>query len=66
MGIKKQIEATLQCLIGHPFWGAGRVGNLLTFQFGPHYVKTNRHGKSSEVGTYALHEIGRASCWERV
>lgn len=55
MGMKKQIEEALQCLIGHPFWGAGRVGNLLTFQFGPRYLRTDRHGKSYEVGTYALH-----------
>lgn len=38
MSIKNQIEATLQCLIGQPFWGAGRVGNLLTFQFGSRSV----------------------------
>jgi len=55
MGTKKRIEETLQCLVGQPFWGAGRVGNLLTFQFGPRYVKTNRHGKPHAVGTYALH-----------
>ncbi len=52
---KQQIEETLQCLIGHPLWGAGRVGNLLTFQFGPRQLRTNRDGKSHQVGTYALH-----------
>lgn len=53
--MKKQIEETLHCLIGHPFWGAGRIANLLTFQFGPHQVRTNRRGKPYEVGTYVLH-----------
>ncbi len=53
--MKKQIEETLQCLTGHLFWGAGRIGNLLTFQFGPRQLRTNRQGKSYEVGTYALH-----------
>jgi hypothetical protein len=31
--VKKQIEKTLQCLVGQSFWGSGRVTNLLTFQF---------------------------------
>jgi hypothetical protein len=53
--MKKQIEETLHCLTGHPFWGAGRAGNLLTFQFGPRQMRTNRQGKSYEVGIYALH-----------
>jgi hypothetical protein len=53
--IKKQVEETLACLIGHPFWGAGRTLDLLTFQFGPRQWRTNRHGQSYEVGTYALH-----------
>ncbi len=51
----RQRKETLQCLIGHPLWGAGRAADLLTFQFGPRQLKTNRHGKSHEVGTYALH-----------
>lgn len=53
--MKKHIEETLHCLIGHPFWGAGRITNLLTFQFGPRQMRTNYRGKSYEVGTYALH-----------
>ena len=53
--MKQQIEETLQCLIGHLFWGAGRSANLLTFQFGPRQLRTNRHGTSYEVGIYALH-----------
>jgi hypothetical protein len=53
--MKQQIEETLQCLIGHLFWGAGRSANLLTFQFGPRHWKTHRWGKAHEVGTYALH-----------
>ncbi len=52
--MKQQIEETLQCLIGHPFWGAGRVANLLTFQFGPRQLRANQ-GKLREAGTYALH-----------
>jgi hypothetical protein len=54
--MKKQIEETLQCLIGHPFWGAGRAADLSTFQFGPRHMRTRRRdGRSYEVGTYALH-----------
>lgn len=52
--MKKQVEETLQCLIGQPFWGAGRTLNLLSFQFGPRQLRTRR-GKTYEVGTYALH-----------
>src|SRR6185437_10699370 len=53
--MKKEIEETLQCLVGLPLWGAGRTLNLLSFQFGLRHLRTHRHGKSSEVGTYALH-----------
>ena len=53
--MKQQIEETLRCLIGHPFWGAGRAANLLSFQFGPRYLKTDYYGRLHEVGTYALH-----------
>lgn len=53
--MKKQVEETLECLIGHPFWGAGRALDLLTFQFGPRQWRTSRRGQSYEVGTYALH-----------
>lgn len=53
--MKQQIEKALQCLIGHPLWGAGRVANLLTFQFGPRHLKINYYGKSYEVGAYTLH-----------
>ncbi|GHO63654.1 hypothetical protein KSC_025460 [Ktedonobacter sp. SOSP1-52] len=53
--MKKQIEETLQCLIGQSFWGSGRAANLLTFQFGPRQVRIDHHGKSRQVGTYALH-----------
>ncbi len=53
--MKNQIEERLQGLTGLPFWGAGRVGNLLTFQFGSRQMRINRHGKPYEVGTYALH-----------
>jgi hypothetical protein len=52
--MKQQIEATLQCLLGTSFWGAGRISTLLTFQFGVRQLRTN-HGKLHEVGTYALH-----------
>ncbi|HET8844652.1 MAG TPA: hypothetical protein VFN35_24490 [Ktedonobacteraceae bacterium] len=55
MSRKKQIEETLHCLIGHPLWGAGRVANLLSFQFGPGRWRTNLRGQASEVRTYALH-----------
>lgn len=53
--MKKQIEETLQCLIGQSFWGSGRVANLLTFQFGPRQVVTDYYGKPQQVGTYVLH-----------
>ena len=53
--MKQQIEETLRCLVGQPFWGAGRAADLLTFQFGPRQWRTNRRGQAHEVGTYALH-----------
>ncbi len=54
--MKRQIEETLQCLIGHSFWGSGRTLNLLSFQFGPRHLRIDhRDGKPYEVGTYALH-----------
>lgn len=53
--MRDQIERTLHCLIGQRFWGAGRVLNLLTFQFGPRQVRSNHRGETSVVGTYALH-----------
>ncbi|HEU5382887.1 MAG TPA: hypothetical protein VFV38_46360 [Ktedonobacteraceae bacterium] len=60
--MKKQVAEALACLIGHPFWGAGRALNLLTFQFGPRQWRTNRHGQSYEVGTYALHVQYAVGC----
>lgn len=53
--MKKHIEETLQCLIGQSFWGSGRAANLLTFQFGHRQVRTDHHGNSQQIGTYALH-----------
>lgn len=53
--MKQQVEDALQCLISLPFWGAGRITNLLTFQFGPRQLRADYHGKTHEVGTYALH-----------
>src|SRR5579884_3011058 len=52
--MKKQVEETLECLIGQPLWGAGRTLDLLSFQFGPRKWRTRR-GQTYEVGMYALH-----------
>jgi hypothetical protein len=53
--VKERIEEALQCLVGLEFWGAGRITNLLMFEFGPRQLRINRHGKEYEVGTHALH-----------
>jgi hypothetical protein len=55
MAMKEQIERTLHPLIGVSFWGAGRAADMETFQVGPRHPVTDRHGRTRDVGTYALH-----------
>jgi hypothetical protein len=53
--MKEQIERAFKPLIGLALWGAGRAADLESFQFGPRRQVTDRHGRTREVGTFALH-----------
>ena len=52
--LQERIEHTF-CLSEFDLWDAGRSADLATFQLGPRREVTDRHGRTREVGTYALH-----------